>query len=150
MFFSSAITSAFSFNVLCWLKATLSFYMGDIMSVVWCLAICVLYLLALIACLTTNSLKWNPGIWHAPLVYLAFSCEKQKPVQSPGLLRITFWTFSVFIESSADEEKQNIVILQWKACLLLLPFYLFHMHFWFCSVDWIVLMQYSYVTARGM
>lgn len=30
MCFSSAITSAFSCNVLCWLKDTLSFYMGDV------------------------------------------------------------------------------------------------------------------------
>lgn len=48
------------------------------------------------------------------------------------------------------EEKKISWLMQWRTCLLLLPFYLFHIHFWICSVDWIILTQYFYVAARGM
>lgn len=99
-------------------------------------------------CLTTDTSEWNSGVWHALLVCLAFSHEKWKPVQNPGLLRIRFVLLVCLLHHLlADEEKKNAVINTAKDIFTTTAILL---HFWFCSVDWIILVQYFYVTARGM
>lgn len=145
MCFPSAITSAFSFNVLCWLKTALSFYMGDARH-----NECGL-MFGNLCSLTTgfdclfkyrHSEQTKVKSWclTCSLGVFSFQLWEAKACAEPRFAEnYLCWVlcFSMFIESSTHWWRGKIILwlMQWRTCLVLLLFYLFPIHFWFYSVD---------------
>lgn len=141
MFFSSASTSAFSFSVLCWLKATLSSYMGDVRH-----NECGL-MFGNLCSLTTgfdclfNSKYPRVKSWYLThsLGVFSFHLGEAKACAEPRFVENRFCNFSVFIESSANWwREKNMVINAMKGmftttAILFIPYALLIL---LCGLDY--------------